>query len=376
MKRRDHLRQLLTAGKDAAAAETTRPASAPSPSASKTPQPTAPAPASALSGTRVPSGAVKAMGLSLGSLAREAETARALRAEIASGERIVELEPAAIEPSPVADRLSRAGEEAGLDEAFDALKASIAETGQQVPVLVRPHADPDKAARGLYQTAYGHRRVAAAAALGRKVRAIVRNLDDAALVTAQGKENAERRDLSFIERAFFAKALVDHGFERTLAQAALAVDKAEMSRLLQVAERVPVHIARAIGPAPKAGRPRWLELADYLKGDAGRVKAQDEIGTAGFLAAGSNERFRRLHARLRPRSRPKDGREPARSLKAADGREIARLAPAGGGRMRLDIGVAEAGFAAFLAERLADLHADYERKAAKAAGSPKSAANP
>ncbi|MCB8839376.1 plasmid partitioning protein RepB [Aurantimonas sp. VKM B-3413] len=362
MKRRDHLRQLLTAQKGAA--ETAEPSPA-LPASDDRP------PAGPLA--RVPSGAVKAMGLTLGTLARDAEAARALRAEIAAGERVVELDTVKIEPSPVADRLSRVGEEIGLDEAFEALKASIAETGQQVPVLVRPHQDPEKAGRGVYQTAYGHRRIAAAAALGQKVRAIIRELDDAALVLAQGKENAERRDLSFIERAIFAKRLTDYGFERAVAQAALAVDKAEMSRLLQVAERVPDYIARAIGPAPKAGRPRWLELADYLMSDAGRAKAQDEIGSTGFVAAGSDERFRRLHARLRPRSRAKEGKRPARSILAADGREIARLTAVRGGRMRLDLGAAD-GFADFLAERLANLHADYEMERAEKSEGPDEAA--
>jgi ParB family chromosome partitioning protein len=95
---------------------------------------------------------------------------------------VVEIDAALIEPSPFADRLS-AGETDDPD--FAALKDSIAAHGQQVPVLLRPHADADKAARGLYQAAYGHRRVQAARALGRPVRAVVRTLDDAALALAQ-----------------------------------------------------------------------------------------------------------------------------------------------------------------------------------------------
>src|SRR5690606_13212495 len=100
------------------------------------------------------------------------------------------------------------------------------------------------------------------------VRAVVRELGDDDLAVAQGKENAERRSLSFIERAFFAKALLDHGFERQTAQAALAVHKSEISRLLQVAEMVPLEIVEALGPAPKVGRPRWLALGELLKKDA------------------------------------------------------------------------------------------------------------
>ena len=39
------------------------------------------------------------------------------------------------------------------------------------------------------------------------MRAIIQALTDAELVIAQGKENAERRNLSFIERALFAANL-------------------------------------------------------------------------------------------------------------------------------------------------------------------------
>ena len=140
---------------------------------------------------------------------------------------------------------------------------SIRLNGQQVPILVRPH--PEK--QGSYQTAYGHRRLRAAARVGKPVQAIVRDLTDVQLVLAQGKENTERRDLSFIERAFFARNLVERGFDRGLVQDALSLDKAEMSRFLQVAAAVPAPIVRAIGPAPKIGRPRWVRLAELLKSE-------------------------------------------------------------------------------------------------------------
>ena len=45
-----------------------------------------------------------------------------------------------------------------------------------------------------------------------------------------------------------------------MVQEALSVHKAEMTRLLQLGALIPLHIARAVGPAPKAGRPRWICL--------------------------------------------------------------------------------------------------------------------
>lgn len=246
---------------------------------------------------RAASGAVKAMGLSLGSLSEELEEARRLRGALAAGNQVAALDPAKIDASPVADRLSGDG-----DKDFAALVESLRQSGQQVPVLVRPHPDAAKREAGWHQAAYGHRRIRAAAKLGVSVNAIVRPLSDSELILAQGKENADRRDLSFIERAFFAKSLLERGFDRATAQAALSVDKTEMSRLLQVADAVPFQIARAIGPAPKAGRPRWLALGALLAGDAAQVKAESEIRSPAFDALDSNARFQRVFDRVSKRA--------------------------------------------------------------------------
>ncbi|MEO3999342.1 plasmid partitioning protein RepB [Mesorhizobium sp. CAU 1732] len=306
---------------------------------------------------RSTSGAVKAMGLSLGTLSQEVEEARKLRDVLASGDQVVELDTALIERSPYVDRLS---EGAKNDGDFDALKASIEEHGQQVPVLVRPHPDADKAARGFYQLAYGHRRAQAMRELGRPVRAVVRALDDNALVMAQGKENAERRALSFIERAFFAKTLIDHGFDRATAQAALAVHKSEMSRLLQVAEAIPIPVVRAIGPAPKAGRPRWVMLGQLLAMDAGGLALQ-ELRSEAFRAAGSDTRFQRLYARLErsARNRVLKAKPGPRQIADGRGRAIAELArTAHAARLTIPDSAGE-GFADYIAARLPELYAAF-----------------
>jgi ParB family chromosome partitioning protein len=306
---------------------------------------------------RSTSGAVKAMGLSLGTLSQEVEEARKLRDVLASGDQVVELDTALIERSPYVDRLS---EGAKNDEDFDTLKASIEEHGQQVPVLVRPHPDADKASRGLYQLAYGHRRAQAMRELGRPVRAVVRALDDNALVMAQGKENAERRALSFIERAFFAKTLIDHGFDRATAQAALAVHKSEMSRLLQVAEAIPVNFVRAIGPAPKAGRPRWVMLGELIGMDAGGLALQ-ELRSEQFRAADSDTRFQRLYARLERSALNRVLKAKPGPQKIADGkgRAIGELARSGKAARLTIPDSAGKGFADYVAARLPGLYAAF-----------------
>lgn len=308
---------------------------------------------------RAASGAVKAMGLSLGSLSKEVEEARRLREALAAGEQVLELDPALLERSPFLDRLSEGSRN---DEAFEELTRSLAEHGQQVPILVRPHPDKDKAARGFYQIAYGHRRVQAARVLGRPVRAVVRSLDDVELALAQGKENAERRALSFIERAFFAKTLIDHGFDRATAQAALAVHKSEMSRLLQVTETVPLSFVQAIGPAPKAGRPRWLKLGELLAKDVPGF-ARDEISRQRFREADSDARFQLLFERLKAaeRRRGVGTRSKAKRIEDGSGRQIGELSKAGQA-MRLTIPEsAGQGFADYLAARLPQLHAEFRQ---------------
>ncbi|WP_439629568.1 plasmid partitioning protein RepB [Shinella sp.] len=271
---------------------------------------------------RTSSGAVKAMGLTLSSITREAEEARALRQALEEGERIVALDTDRIEASFVNDRLS---DEDRDDADFLALVDSMRDSGQQVPILVRPAPVTDGGGEGRYQVAYGHRRLKAARRLGQKVKAIVRALSDEELVLAQGKENAERRNLSFIERALFAQALVARGFERRLVGDALAVQKSELSRLLQVADSVPIRFVREIGPAPKAGRERWMALgALFENGNGAEIeKADDEVTSEQFRRVGSDERFQKLFDRLMHRA-PK-AVAAVEEIRKADGGLLAKI---------------------------------------------------
>jgi len=251
----------------------------------QTPYPTPPP-----SGARVPSGAVRAMGLSLGRIGEDAARAEALALQLAQGEFLHELDPQFVDPSFVDDRINRTA-----DSEFRRLVDSINQSGQQVPILVRPHPQ----LQGRYQVAYGHRRLSACIELGRPVKALVRGLSDTELVVAQGKENAERRNLSFIERAMFASHLDQQGFDRATIQAALAVHPAEMTRLLSVARGVPAEFVAAIGPAPRAGRPRWMELAAFMARPDNAELLQTLIAQPSFKRVGSDSRFDLVMSRLR-----------------------------------------------------------------------------
>ena len=168
---------------------------------------------------------------------------------------VMELDPFLIDAGGMQDRLESVADEDSQ------LARSIAEYGQQVPVLVRPH----PTAEGRYQIVYGRRRVLALRDLGQPVKALIRDLDDRELVLAQGQENTARRDLSFIEKVNFARQLQEAGYDRKVICDALSVDKTLASRMLSVGEKIPVALIEGIGAAPSVGRDRWLALADLIE---------------------------------------------------------------------------------------------------------------
>jgi ParB family chromosome partitioning protein len=296
---------------------------------------------------RVAAGSVRAMGLELGRLTEEASQAEVLRQQMANGSTIVELDPEEIEPSFIADRLAPTS-----DAQYRQLVESVRKEGQKIPILVRPHPD----IVGRYQIAYGHRRWHASRELGLRIRAIVQTLNDAELVVAQGKENSDRRNLSFIERALFAANLRGKGFDRPTINAALAVQSAETSRLLAVADAIPWTIVTAIGPAPKAGRTRWMELAEYLGADDAARIAEQTIAQATFKRLGSDARFEALIAALRVA----DSNALPEWIKNVRGQPVVRALPVGQGvRLWIDERFA-AGFSAYLVRSLPELVRRFE----------------
>lgn len=147
---------------------------------------------------------------------------------------------------------------------IEGLKASIGRNGQRVPILVRPLEG------GRYSLIYGRRRLEACRELGLKVRAIVTEMEGDQALRDQLLENQDRRDLSFIERALVAAALL-HGdhlaeAERTNKGVAevLNLTEAGVSQLLSVVRTVGEDLVLAIGAAPGIGRPRWEELKKHL----------------------------------------------------------------------------------------------------------------
>jgi len=253
---------------------------------------------------QVPSGALQSMNDAISGLSKEAEE---LRKALAEGSTIVEIEPDQVESSFVKDRLDDY-----TSEEFDSLVASIRENGQAIPVLVRPHPERE----GFYQLAFGHRRVAALRILNKRVKALVREMTDDELVIAQGNENLERKDLSFIERALFALRLEERGMSRSVIMSTFGTNsKGVLSEMISLARRLPTTLVEAIGPAPGIGRPRWVALADLLESSPD-ADWKSTVAGSGFKYLRSADRFEAVFKLLK--NKPTRNRSATRPWGAPD----------------------------------------------------------
>jgi ParB family chromosome partitioning protein len=166
------------------------------------------------------------------------------------------------------------------NESIQDLASSIAEAGQQVPVLLRPSKERD----GHFEVIYGQRRILACRQLGIPVRALIRTLDDTDALMAKGLENAGRAELSYYERVRFAQAILEQGYSRAEVCQALAISKNTLSQLERINRLVPCAVGEAIGAAPGAGRPKWTSLATaFEKEQLNEKAALGVLGRSGEL---------------------------------------------------------------------------------------------
>ena len=204
------------------------------------------------------------------------------------------------------------------------LAASIKCHGQQVPIMVRPIADKP----GHYKIVYGRRRLRALRSLGIPAKALVRSLSDEQAILAQGQENTQRLDPSFIEKALFAAELATSGYEQTIILDALAVDKPMLSRMTKVARSIPKSVIEQIGSAHGIGRRRWEELADQSRNDS--IDLEQIVATLQLDAAkGSDDRFGMVTdattRALKSTAADKPSLSPSLSIKLYDGTALAEM---------------------------------------------------
>lgn len=201
-------------------------------------------------------------------------------------ESIQEIDPSLIGPGPYRDRFDASAE-------IDGLVASIRESGQRLPVLLRRAPEGGEFE---YEPVYGRRRIAACRRIGIPVRAFFAEMDDEELVVAQGLENSERLDNSYIEKAVFIVQLRDAGFAAQLISRALMVPAAEISRMTNVVRGIPEELVYKIGPAHGIGRRQWLSLATAVK-SIDKRRIQPVLREIEELPS-SDDRFKRALNRL------------------------------------------------------------------------------
>ena len=224
----------------------------------------------------------------------------------------------AIEENGPRDRL------AFSDADIETLAKSIETHGQQVPIMVRPIADKP----GHYRIVYGRRRLRALRLLGIPAKALVRSLSDEEAILAQGQENTQRLDPSFIEKALFAAELTENGYEQPIILDALAVDKPMLSRMAKVARAIPKSVIELIGSAHGVGRRRWEELANQSREHALNL---EEIAATLNLEKSSNseDRFSVLSKAVSQAGKPtaptKQAPSPPLSIKSKDGTALAEV---------------------------------------------------
>lgn len=150
-----------------------------------------------------------------------------------------------------------------VTEDLSSLVDSLGKQGQQTPIIVRPLSGEELAK---YEIVAGRRRLAAAKELGwSTIKAFVRTLDDKAAFIAQGVENAERLETSFIERARASHQATTLGFEQQEVAEFLGVSAGLVSQMISLYQRIGEEIVLSVGSARGVGRRRWDELISLIE---------------------------------------------------------------------------------------------------------------
>lgn len=270
------------------------------------------------------------------------------------GETIIELDPDLIDASFVRDRIEDDEQE------FGQLLLAIRDRGQDSPILVRPH----PMLTGRYMVVFGHRRLRAARALGRTVRAVVKELKDSDHLVAQGQENSARANLSFFERAMFASeiARLQLDGDNAIVLSALSVDRATLSKMLAVAS-MPGEVLESVGAAKGIGRDRWYELKTLLERPSNLAKALAFLKSDEFGAKSGDDRFNALLAHIKATGRPVPSKSVSTSKWVSEDKYVTADLKSDGRTFTVALRAKDAmAFGDFLSENLTDLYKAYRSR--------------
>lgn len=278
--------------------------------------------------------------------------------KLLEGETIIEIDPNLVDDSFSRDRFDLDDPE--YAEEYAKVRDAVETRGQDSPALLRPH--PQQIGR--YMLVFGHLRKRAALELGRKLRAVVRDISDRDHVISQGQENTSRANTSFIEKARWATDIVDRKFDtdNSTVIEALRINAPTLSKMLAVG-KLPGRLLDGIGRAKKTGRDRWYELKLLLDRPGNLDKAFAMLEEPEFASLSSDERFEALYNRVKKSNRSARSKQQPeiRSWTPADGRLEASIA--GNGR-RFTIALKAKSndalaFGSFVSENLGRLYEEF-----------------
>jgi len=126
---------------------------------------------------------------------------------------------------------------------IDALANSIAQVGQQEPVLLRP--SENKSYK--YDIIFGNRRWRACKYANKKLMAIVKGVNDQEASTYQKAENENRKELSDFARAYSYKKQIDEGVFKSQSELgqALGLNRQTLNDIMAFT-RIPKELIKAI----------------------------------------------------------------------------------------------------------------------------------
>lgn len=251
--------------------------------------------------------------------------------------------------SPTLIHASRFSDRIDASEDLSDLIESIRQHGQQVPILLR------RLENGDLEVVYGRRRVLACKALGIDVRASVMEMTEEEALIAQGVENNQRLDTSFIEKALFITRILDAGFKGVVVHRATGVNDTLIYKMKAIVSAIPESLIRAIGPAHGAGRRQWEALAAFCRSAKPAELRRVEHAVGSAQASSSPERLELAIAATVVKAN--SGRErsdlvPGRILATASAKKITLSA----------VNVQDQPFLSYLSERIPTLLQEWEEQ--------------
>lgn len=240
-----------------------------------------------------------------------------------------------------------------VTERIEKLKSSIKRSGQSVPISVRRANHTSEQ----YEIVYGRRRIEACRQLGINVLAYIIDVNDRDVLISQNLENAARLDISFIEKALYAKRLEDHGFTHKEIRNLLAVKRSALSRMFNVTSKLPRLVIDAIGPAHGHGSRQWELLCKAIS-DRFDLDEEDILAQIDSCLP-SAERLCALLNKLVPSLQSKTKKKPLRRI-LADG-QISMKSHSG--RITIRTRGEMVGFSEFVDQRLEALWVGYQASA-------------